>query len=1079
MAARIVRFASKPLPAPVAPDTPTQMIKRACWAGMTVGKHLAAAICVAVVSVLGAKEMAAAEIPVVDSPPSLDGRLDDPCWGKADAFTDFRVTKPTGASIPPTKVRLLRDAAWLYAGFECDHPAMGSLEQGIFTRDGEVKRDRDESVEILLMGPENISYRFILSFANVQSERRITGTGQDVGWMIPWRSATAVRADGWSAEIAIPLFILADGKNAKSTPPARWGATRDYVEVTLDAMGAKMNERRVFGVTPARGIPGLDQSPLAIPFLPSVEKVEVSPYRITSSGKSYEVTAAIHSHSETGGEADLVVLDSPAEGGPQQAVVKAFNSAGKEFATVSVAVPVSTMGGRKVSVQLRLRGQEDAIQRMAVDDVSALSPMANPYCERNYYTAETEALLRCGVNLPPESLEGCVMRVSCETAALGVKDVKAAAELAVAIPLAGVALGTHSLKVALIGKDNSTLSEKTAVLVKRPPKPGLEVKIDRFRQTTLVNGQPFVPFGVFGHNLESGDHEYFRHLAETGFNTVIRVGRYKNAAIWPMEALKAETEKYYAETRRHGLMVVDWPTDLQPWPANLDKDKKPIKGLGQKEDLVRQKEIFDAYALRLGMLAEIQKEQPNFLAYYNVDEPNLLNYYARVAVAEWYYKLVGQLDGYHPVLLLYAQMFPKEDNATRWGDVLAFNPYLMTSLGSLTQGRPNLMSKRVSELKARCDSERKPAWIAPIAEQLDPQRSPRALSPREQLCQTYLAMIHGATGFLYFADVHIYSDGMWGAFKKLAAQIKVLTPCLTSPPAPQTVSCLPVEWLPERGRFPVVQSRLFYDPSGKHWVLLSANGEPVAVDVSYTIEGLPDSTEVADLFGDAAFPVARGAFKDSLEGYGVRAYRLRMPPPGANPVAMTVTAVPHPERTIPEGTFEFQSTQGRRNLILNPSFKRTTVPNIPDYFRPTRWLGWPPAGAPGSAWALDSDAPQDGCHSVRVKYQGGKDRTDREYKNALWGVAWLPRQKDRKAPYVLSVYLRGARDGDKVSARLGDTINKTWTTTTQWQRYSVSGDLAENGPVNIYITPEGDGAEVWVSALQVEAGTEPTPFVDK
>ena len=52
-------------------------------------------------------------------------------------------------------------------------------------------------------------YQFMLNFANVTCDQRIRKAGsRTFGWTAPWRSMTKRLPDGWTAEIAIPLFAL-------------------------------------------------------------------------------------------------------------------------------------------------------------------------------------------------------------------------------------------------------------------------------------------------------------------------------------------------------------------------------------------------------------------------------------------------------------------------------------------------------------------------------------------------------------------------------------------------------------------------------------------------------------------------------------------------------------------------------------------------------------------------------------------------------------------------------------------------------------------------------------------------------
>jgi hypothetical protein len=62
-----------------------------------------------------------------DTPPVIDGKLDEPCWSKANVatdFTDYRLEEPAREQ---TLVRILYDDENIYIAFECLEPDPDSI----------------------------------------------------------------------------------------------------------------------------------------------------------------------------------------------------------------------------------------------------------------------------------------------------------------------------------------------------------------------------------------------------------------------------------------------------------------------------------------------------------------------------------------------------------------------------------------------------------------------------------------------------------------------------------------------------------------------------------------------------------------------------------------------------------------------------------------------------------------------------------------------------------------------------------------------------------------------------------------
>ncbi len=159
----------------------------------------------------------------VDTPPTLDGRLTDAPWARADSATNFRQTRPSpGAPASRrTVARVLYDSEYLYVGARM--------------------YDDPDSIAAQVMGRDEFGYtdRFVVSIGSYNNDRnafvfrvnpvgsRVDGvlsndTDNDTSWDGVWTAETRIDSLGWTAEIRIPLSQL----RYATVPPdstAKWG----------------------------------------------------------------------------------------------------------------------------------------------------------------------------------------------------------------------------------------------------------------------------------------------------------------------------------------------------------------------------------------------------------------------------------------------------------------------------------------------------------------------------------------------------------------------------------------------------------------------------------------------------------------------------------------------------------------------------------------------------------------------------------------------------------------------------------------------------------------------------------------
>ncbi|HUT34370.1 MAG TPA: GDSL-type esterase/lipase family protein [Planctomycetota bacterium] len=136
--------------------------------------------------------------------PTVDGKLDDACWAKAEA-TEFRLLD--GSADKPkhaTAGKLLATDKTLFIAIQC-----AETEQ-LRSR----KRDRDEnvweddSVEVFIKPGAEATRQYHHLIVNPEGSFLDDFAGDNGEWQSELRLATARGKEGWSVEIAIPLAEL-------------------------------------------------------------------------------------------------------------------------------------------------------------------------------------------------------------------------------------------------------------------------------------------------------------------------------------------------------------------------------------------------------------------------------------------------------------------------------------------------------------------------------------------------------------------------------------------------------------------------------------------------------------------------------------------------------------------------------------------------------------------------------------------------------------------------------------------------------------------------------------------------------
>ena len=187
----------------------TRLVSTRLWFFLTVAS--AAAPAAVAQPDAGDQELKSVRVIRIDTPPTIDGQLDDAIWQQAEVVTDFHQTRPGDGATPsePTELYLLYDDDAIYIGARMFDSNPELIAAPTF-RHGQGLGSDDRLVVILdPFNTRRAGYRFETNANGIRHDalyQDITSFQSD--WTAIWDTAAAVTAEGWTAELAIPFKTL-------------------------------------------------------------------------------------------------------------------------------------------------------------------------------------------------------------------------------------------------------------------------------------------------------------------------------------------------------------------------------------------------------------------------------------------------------------------------------------------------------------------------------------------------------------------------------------------------------------------------------------------------------------------------------------------------------------------------------------------------------------------------------------------------------------------------------------------------------------------------------------------------------
>jgi hypothetical protein len=150
------------------------------------------------------------KLPALESPPVIDGVLDDPAWEHALSFTDFKTIKPDVGQSPSQKtvVYAAYDMENLYFAFHCLDSAPDKIKAAVCKRDANFDGDW-AAVALDTFNNRLGGIAVGVNPLGIQGDGTIDVNADfDATYDLVFRSAGKINGDGYCVEIAIPFKSL-------------------------------------------------------------------------------------------------------------------------------------------------------------------------------------------------------------------------------------------------------------------------------------------------------------------------------------------------------------------------------------------------------------------------------------------------------------------------------------------------------------------------------------------------------------------------------------------------------------------------------------------------------------------------------------------------------------------------------------------------------------------------------------------------------------------------------------------------------------------------------------------------------
>jgi hypothetical protein len=209
---------------------------------------------------------------------TLDGIPSEEAWNGVDWGGDFTQWQPNDGAAPsqPSSFKILYDDKFLYIGYRCFDSSPDSIVKRMSRRD----QFPGDWIEINIDSYHDLrtAFSFTLSVSGVRGDEFVSNDGNDwdASWNPIWFAKTHVDAQGWTAEVKIPLSQLRYNSEAEKV----WGfqVTRRYFRKEERSCWQHIPQNSGVWVSRFGELHGLKDIPMH-------RQVELAPYVVTQIDK--------------------------------------------------------------------------------------------------------------------------------------------------------------------------------------------------------------------------------------------------------------------------------------------------------------------------------------------------------------------------------------------------------------------------------------------------------------------------------------------------------------------------------------------------------------------------------------------------------------------------------------------------------------------------------------------------------------------------------------------------------------------------------------------------------------------------
>lgn len=818
-----------------------------------------------VMCVLSAATLAAGDSPTLravktDTQPVIDGSLDDPSWTHAAIAKDFINVYSTEKANHQTEAYVLYDDKNLYIAYKVYEPELDNLKTEASERDGPVYGD--DNVELFL-DPANKDravaskkyFHIIVNSKGVVDDRgRGYVKGGKKSWSPNYPLQTGRGKGHWIVEMALPMKDLFQGPQMGNVWRLNFNRTRRL------RGEIKANETSCWAptlVSPHDITKWGDLTGLIIEE-PSAEN---SPVRL----REISLPPA-----RTGSNEMTLKLDNKVR---KARVVKAtIKTVAPSGSVISKEMPVALQGKsvEEISLSYKIANEtgrhEIRVSFRDADQTYDLPPatvvigeLLDAYLDRNYYTGEKTA--RVLIELPSMDGKSAQRQGLSVNVRLSDKEGRLVSEKSrifdaqteiVELDIASLSPGKYPLSINLLSQ-GSLAVESQLTLVKHPPAPeGVkEVKIDKENLRILVNGKPTFILGQCAYELET---DHLKTLADYGLNTWYFfpwygagggelnsvLNRGDNAEISAF--FQRTTERLLAAAEENELMIV--------MGLNHVAGSYGYSDVGEGRNITWAK-IIKRLRNNVPLILDVIKNHPSVILHSPFDEPNDSSIEGSIV----FHEMLRENDPYHLVALV----TPSLDEKTILACDLPFTDHYWDPV----TGTPLSIVSRLKLAVAKTAKLHVPLIEMPALSLWS--AAGRERTPMEMRCETYLILIHGARGGVFWFGQPPHNPEAVSEWKKLISELKALTPIILEKDPRQTIT--------GEGKSSPIHA-LVKKHKGETY-LLAANTLDRKLKVRFSSSSFPQSAEAQVLFEKRTATIENNTLEDTFGAYATHVYKIK------------------------------------------------------------------------------------------------------------------------------------------------------------------------------------------------------------